>query len=231
MTEDARIFPPELKEMAEPDRFSYYLRKARKALKLWDVENPREALKSAMVCEVDSLSHLVRRWKEFQELGPPQGPLDGDSPDVIKALKTSRNQFSANLRDLESRIGKRFLDALATGDEGPIQEARKVIRNPIQTRPSKRILERRILRALQGFYSEHSRVPTKGELFKELENYPIDEASVVADRGGVTISMRFEGEPKTVSKKQFREAVANLQLGDLPKGKPGNPNFSNRGKS
>lgn len=229
--DDDRVFPPELDKMAEPDRFSYYLSKAEKALRLWDVENPREALKRIMIQDVDSISHLVRWWKELEELGPPQDPLDGDIPEVVKALRNAKNRYFANVRDLESRIGKLILDALKTGDDGPIQDARKVIRNPLQSSPSKRILERRILRAFQGFYSDHSRVPTKGELLKELEKYPIDKVSIVANRRGVKTSIQFDGEPKRVSPKQFREAVGNLQLGDLPKGKPGNPNFSNRGKS
>lgn len=229
MSEDDRIFPPHLVSKSEEERFAYYRDKATMALRRF-VENQQEELAARSMEDRDSISNLVQWWRIFKDKGPPSGPEEDDLPEIIEALRDSRNRYFANLRDLEGQIGRALLAAIQSFDEGPIQEARKEIRKEHSVKAPKRILERRVLRALETFYSERQRVPTKGELHTELDSHPIEDAEVVVTRESSNIKITLGEVGKPVSKKQFREAFSNLQLSDLPEGKAGNPNFSNRGQ-
>ena len=229
MSDDDRIFPPHLVLKSEEERFAYYRDKATIALRRF-VENSQKKLAASLIEDGETMTNLVQWWRISKDKGPPSGPREDDLPEIIEALRDSRNRYFANLRDLEGRIGRALLAAIQSFDEGPIQEARKEIRKEHSIKARKRILERRVLRALEGFYSEHQRVPTKGELHTELDSHPIEDIEIVVTRESSDIKITFGEVAKPVSKKQFREASSNLQLSDLPEGKPGNPHFSNRGE-
>lgn len=229
MSEDDRIFPPHLVSKSEEERFAYYRDKATIALRRF-VENQQEELTARSMEDRETMTSLVQWWRISKDKGPPSGPEEDDLPEIVKALRDSRNRYFANLLDLEGRIGRAFLAAMQCFDEEPIQEARKELRKEHRTKAPKRILAMRVLRALEGFFSRHLRVPTKGELYTELDSHPIDDIEIVVTRESSNIKITFGEVGKPVSKKQFREASSNLQLSDLPEGKAGNPNFSNRGQ-
>ena len=225
---DSRIFPPEIAEKSEPERFHYYYEKATNALHNLDTQRRRNEIERDLREDLGSLGHSVKWWREHQEQGPPKRARENDIQEVKDDLAIAFKSYNETLSHLEASIGRAFLQAIETGDNEPIESARKAIQAKREWKGDKRILHRRIVRTLAGFFFTRNRVPTKGELFEALDDYPIGEASVVVTRKTLRVATRHDTAPRKVSKGNFSDALANLALSDLPENRPGNPNLSNR---
>ena len=213
----------------EADKYSYYWLKAEKALRALDTKKPLSELRQKIEEDPECLSGFVRLWRKYVEK-PISRPHKNDSVKRKEGLARLVERNRQKIESIEASIGRAFLEAVAEGDDEAINSARKALReNTVIQRP-KRILERRIVLALKSFYAWHWRVPTKGELFEELERCPIEDAEVTQSIWRYSVKANYAGSPKQVSRKQFREACANLNLTDLPEGEHGNPNFRKGGE-
>jgi len=213
----------------DADKFSYYSLKAENALRALDTKKPRSELRQKIKEDPECLSGFVRLWRKYIEK-PISRPHKHDSEKRKEGLAKLVERKRQKIESIEASIGRAFLEAIAEGNDETINNARKAWReNTVIQRP-KRILERRIILALQSFYSWHWRVPTKGELFEELERCPIEDADVTQSIWRYSVKAKYAGTPKRVSRKQFRDACANLNLTDLPEGEHGNPNFRKGGE-
>jgi len=230
---DPRIIPEPLAGLSEDELFDYYRTKAKRALAQLDgapLPDPEAGPASFREPEAaDEPAASVRAWREKRERGEPKIPAEMKSE-----LAAARNHYYGDLRQFEANVGKAVMEAFEEGPDAAAKtwQAIKAAMAPDAPRTApKRILERRILKALNHFFHENERVPANFELLHEVGSHPISDAKITVSRRGKEARIQFpppnskEATPKRVSKKQFREALANLQLGDLPKGKPGNPNF------
>ena len=225
---DTRVFPPEISDKAEPERFHYYYEKATKALRILDTKRKRYEIEQGLKEDPGSLAHSVKWWREHREQGPPKGAREDDIQEVKDDLEIAFKSYHETLLHLEASIGRAFLKAIETGDNEPIESARKAIKAKRKFKGDKRILLRRIIKALAGFYCARNRVPTKRELYETLDEIPLGVSDVIVTRNTLKVAVRDDTPPRKVNEGQYSDALQNLMLRDLPEGQSGNPNFSNR---
>lgn len=226
---DSRVFPPEIADKTEEERFKYYISKARRALQTLDTKRKRDELKRELLeDDPGSLTNAVRWLRELQERGPGDGPQKGLADRLNEDLRRAVEDHYRTVEHLEASIGRHLLEAIKSGDNEPIETARTIIREDREWTAPPRILLRRIVRTLQEFYHAHKCVPTKGELFKALDDYPVDSAAVTITPKTYTVKTTFDSPPQKVNPGQFSNALQDLGLRDLPQGQSGNPNLRNR---
>ena len=228
MSDDKRTFPSEIADKTEAEKFQYYYEKVTKAIRRFDTKNARKKLNSSLMEDPGSMANDVKWWIEHTENGPPKRAEEGYSKEIRDDLDIAFKSHFETLANLEASIGRKFLGSIKEGDDEPIQAARKAFRSKRKIEAPKRILWRRIVKALHGFYRDHQYVPTKGELYAEIGRYPVSEASVVVSRNTskVTVS-ELDSPPRKVDKGQFSSALSTLGLADLPENERGNPDLSN----